>query len=155
MADLQSLADAVQRLHRACRPRFARDPAGEADRVSSHQGRILAFLDGDEPAMVGELAEHLGVTASTMSVTLQRMEGAGLVRRDRDPLDRRVTNVRLTAAGVRARDARREVDPDRLDRLLALLPPDQRPDAVRALLALGRAADRLEGRERETLEAQL
>lgn len=155
MADLQSLAEAVQRLHRACRPRFARDPKGEADGVSSHQGRILAFLDGDDPAMVGELAEHLGVTASTMSVTLKRMEGAGLVRRDRDPLDRRVTNVRLTPAGVRARDARRDVDPDRLDRLLTLVDPDHRGDVSRVLLALGRAADRLEGRELEAVEAQL
>lgn len=155
MTDLQSLAEAVQRLHRACRPRFARDPEGEAGRVSSHQGRILAFLDGDDPAMVGELAEYLGVTASTMSVTLKRMEGAGLVRRDRDPLDRRVTNVRLTPAGVRARDARRDVDPDRLDRLLTLVDPDHRGDVARVLLALGRAADRLEGRELAAVEAQL
>lgn len=105
--------------------------------------------------MVGELAEHLGVTASTMSLTLKRMEQSGLVRRSRDPLDRRVTNVRLTPAGVRARDALAEVDPERLHRLLSLLGPELRRDTESALLALAGAADRLERRERDTVAAQL
>ena len=154
MADYEILLDVVARIRRACRPRFAQDPQGGA-RVSSHQGRILAFLDAEDPSMVGELAEHLGVTPSTMSLTLKRMAEAGYVRRDRDPLDRRVMNVRLTEAGVRARDARRELDPARLDRLLGLLEPGARPGTLRALVMLGDAADRLLRREREDVDAQL
>ena len=124
-------------------------------RVSAHQGRVLAFLDQGDPTMVGELAEHLGVTPSTMSLTLKRMEEAGYVRRDRDPLDRRVMNVRLTEAGVRARDAQRELDPERLDRLLVLVGPGARPEALRALALLADAADRLLRQEREDVDAQL
>lgn len=154
MADHQTLLDAVARIQRACRPRFVRDPEG-GERVSAHQARVLALLDPEDPAMVGELAEHLGVTASTMSLTLGRLERAGYVRRDRDPLDGRVMNVRLTDSGARAREARRELDPERASRLLDLVGPEARPEALRALALLGAAADRLLKREQEELDAQL
>jgi DNA-binding MarR family transcriptional regulator len=154
VADYEILLDALARIQHACRPRFAQDPEGGV-RISAHQGRVLAFLDQGDPTMVGELAEHLGVTPSTMSLTLKRLEEAGYVRRDRDPLDRRVTNVRLTEAGVRARDAQRELDPERLDRLLGLLGPEARPEALRALALLADGADRLLRREREDVDAQL
>lgn len=154
MADFESLLDSLARIQRAGRPLFAQDPKGGA-RVSAHQGRILAFLDEADPVMVGELADHLGVTASTMSLTLGRLEEAGYIRRDRDPADRRVANVRLTEAGVRARDARRELDPDRLGRMLSLLDPAERREALRALARLAGAADRLVQREREDVTAQV
>lgn len=154
MADYQILTDAVERVRHACRPRFVEDPEG-GTRVSAHQGRVLAFLDEEDPAMVGELAEHLGVTASTMSLNLRRLEAAGYIRRERDPADGRVMNVRLTVSGARAREAHQDLDPERVDRLLALLEPQTRPEAVRALALLGDAADRLLRREREDVEAQL
>lgn len=154
MADFQILMDALERVRGACRPRMAQDPEG-GERVSAHQARLLALLDEEDPAMVGELAEHLGVTASTMSLTLGRLEAAGYVSRHRDPVDRRVRNVRLTPAGARARDAFRELDPERVERLLALLDPEARRETLRALALLGGAADRLRRREREDVEAQL
>lgn len=154
MADFQIVMDVLDRVRGACRPRMAQDPEG-GEPVSAHQARVLAFLDEDDPVMVGELAEHLGVTAATMSLTLGRLEAAGYVSRNRDPADRRVRNVRLTPAGARARGAFRELDPERVDRLLALLDPEVRRDALRALALLGEAADRLRRREREDVAAQL
>jgi len=154
MADFETILDALARIRRACGSGHAQDPLG-GPRITSHQGRVLAFLDAADPTMVGELAEHLGVTASTMSLTLKRMEEAGYVRRDRDPADRRVTNVRLTQAGVRARDAQRELDPGRLGRALALMDPAERRDALRGLALLAVAADRLLEREREDVAAQV
>lgn len=154
MADFELVLDTLARIRRACRPRFSGDPDGSG-RVSAHQGRVLGFLDAEDPAMVGELAEHLGVTPSTMSLTLSRMEAAGLVRRERDPLDRRVTNVRLTDAGLRAREAGRELDPHRLTRMLDLLLPAERAEALRALTLLGSAADALLRRERADVDRQL
>lgn len=150
----ESLLDALARIQLACRPRSFRDPEG-GPLVSAHQGRILSVLDDREPAMVGELAEHLGVTASTMSITLKRLEAAGYVRRDRDPLDRRVANVRLTEAGVRARDSLKDLDPARTAGMLALLEPVERVAALEALALLASAADRLLRRERENLDAQI
>jgi len=154
MADFEIAMHALARIRHACRTPFVREPGGGA-RVSAHRARVLAFLDETDPSMVGELAEHLGVTASTMSLTLKRLEEVGWVRRDRDPLDGRVTNVRLTGAGARARESQRELDPERLHRLLALVDPAARPDVVRSLAHLGEAADRLLRREREDVDAQL
>ena len=130
------------------------DPLGGPS-VSAHQARVLAYLDEDDPAMVGELADHLGVTASTMSLTLTRLEDAGYIRRDRDPADRRVMNVRLTEAGARVRDASTSLDLDRVDGLLRVLPPAQRAEAVRGLVLLADAADALLRRSREEVEAQV
>jgi DNA-binding MarR family transcriptional regulator len=154
MPDYQSVVDAIPRIRRACRPLFESDPAG-GPKLTPHQARVLAFLDERDPAMVGELAEHLGVTASTMSLTLKRLEGAGYVTRDRDPQDRRVTNVRLTRAGGRARDARRDLDPERVERMLAMLSPADRSAALRGVAVLAAAADLLVRRERDAMDAQL
>ena len=154
MADFQTVLDALPWIRAAGRPRFHQDPEG-GTRVSAHQARVLALLHPRDPAMVGELAEHLGVTASTMSLTLKRLEEAGYVRRDRDPLDRRVTNVRLTEAGVRVRDGTRELDPERVERMLSLLTPEERRDALRGVTLLALAAQRLSRREEEDVEAQI
>lgn len=154
MADYRTVLDAIPRIRRACRPLFREDPEG-GTRISPHQARILGFLDEHDPTMVGELADHLGVTASTMSLTLTRLVRAGYVRRDPDPLDRRVKNVRLTPAGARLRDAGRDLDPERVERMLALLPADQRSAALRGLVLLTEAANRLLEREREDVASQL
>lgn len=111
--------------------------------VSDHQVRILSHLDGRDPTMVTELAEHMGVTASTMSLNLKRLREAGLVSRERDPNDRRVMNVRLTEEGVLVRDAMRALDPVRVDALLRALGPEGRARAVLGLRLLADAADRV------------
>lgn len=154
MADLDLVLNALPRIQHACRTRRVADPGGDA-RVSAHQAIVISQLDDTDPTMVGELAEHMGVTPSTMSLTLKRLEDSGYVRRDRDPADRRVVNVRLTEAGVRVREARGELDPERVDRMLSLIPPSQRGEALRGLALLAEAADALVRRGREALEAQL
>jgi len=150
VSQVETVLDSFARLHAAARTRSVPDPGG-AGGVSARQAAILALLDAHDPAMVGELAEHLGVTASTMSVNLQRLERDGFVRRDRDPADRRVTNVRLTEAGVRTRDARRLLAAGRVAGILDLLSPHERAEAVRGLRLLASAADRFQRRgARET-----
>jgi len=152
VSQVETVLDAFARIRSSGRPRVVRDPSGDGS-VSARQASILALLDPRDPAMVGELAEHEGVTASTMSLTLKRMERDGFVRRDRDPADRRVTNVRLTDAGLRIRDARRLLAPERVAGMLQLLSPAERGDAVRGLRLLATAADRLERRTTRELAA--
>lgn len=150
--------DTVLRAHRrvelACRLRQVED-SGASGRISAHQASVLSHLDDVDPTMVGELAEHLGVTPSTMSLTLKRLEAAGYVRRDRDPSDRRVMNVRLTNAGVRVRSARGILDPERVAAMLALLGAEDRADALRGLRLVAGAADALIRRGRSVVEAQV
>jgi DNA-binding MarR family transcriptional regulator len=118
-------------------------PGSGVDRpaLSDHQARILGYLDDEDPTMVTELAEHMRVTPSTMSLNLKRLREAGFVTSRRDPEDRRVMNVLLTEAGVTARDATGVLDPDRVDALLRRLGPEGRRRAVVGLRLLAEAAD--------------
>jgi len=50
---------------------------------------------------IGDLAQKLRVTVGGTSKLADRVEAAGLIRRDRDPVDRRASRVVLTSAGRR------------------------------------------------------
>ena len=154
MSEIATVLHAYDRILRACRPRRVSDPAG-GPQVSAHQAGVLAYLDEEDPTMVGELADYIGVTASTMSLTLKRLQEAGYIRRERDPADRRVMNVRLTEAGARVRAASTSLDLDRVDGLLRGLPPQQRAEALRGLVLLAEAADALIRRTKEAVAAQV
>lgn len=145
MSDLQLVLGALPRIHFACRTREVAVSGGRGA-LSEHQAHILGHLDTDDPVMVTELAEFMGVTPSTMSLNLTRLERSGFVTRVRDPDDRRVMNVRLTEAGERARDAATPLDPARVDALLRELGPDDRRRAVQGLSLLAEAADALVAR---------
>ena len=139
MSDASGFEAAFERVFEACRAVGDRDgPSGTE--VSERQMMILAHLDPAEPTMVGELAEYLGVTASTMSLTLKRLEARGLVSRSRDPDDRRVTNVRRTDAGSEAAARRRLLSRARVERLLDRLDPLARARALDGLRLLAEAA---------------
>lgn len=50
----------------------------------------------------GQLADEMGLSSGAMTNRLDRMEAAGLIRRQRDPRDRRAIEVELTDAGWQA-----------------------------------------------------
>jgi MarR family transcriptional regulator for hemolysin len=60
---------------------------------------VLLSLKTAEHRTQTELAEAVGVRQPTMTHHLDGLERAGLVTRDRDPANRRVQQVRLTAQG--------------------------------------------------------
>ncbi|HEX2033987.1 MAG TPA: MarR family transcriptional regulator [Chloroflexota bacterium] len=68
------------------------------------QDRLLAELWVQDGISQTELARRLGVEQPTVTKTLQRLERAGLVRRQRDPEDNRQVIVSLTVAGRAAHD---------------------------------------------------
>ena len=152
MPDIETLVSALDVIERACRPRGESGPR-RGEGLTVHQVGILGLLDPEEPVMVTELAEHVRVTPSTMSLTLKRLELRGYVRRERDPSDRRVVNVLLTGQGEHARRASGSLDRDRVDRLLLLLDAGARTTALRGLELLSRAAAELLRRERAHLGA--
>ncbi len=142
MSDVDVVLSALPRILRACRTRDVADPTGSGV-VSAHQARILSCLDAVDPTMVTELADFMGVTASTMSLNLKRLREAGFVTTERDPADRRVRNVRLTEAGVRIRESATELDRNRVEAVLRTLRPDERALASRGLTVLAESADAL------------
>jgi DNA-binding MarR family transcriptional regulator len=82
----------------------------------------------------------MGVTAPTMSLAIDRLERKGYVVRLRDTADRRRVHLRLTAAGVRLRQASSVLDTDRVEALVARLSEEDRDAAVHGLALLARAA---------------
>lgn len=89
------------------------------------------------------LAGLMEVAMPTMSLLVDRLEGAGLVRRDRDPDDGRRVLLRLTEAGTKAVRGRSLLDPDRVRSLLAALTPAERAAGVDGLVTLARAAQKV------------
>jgi MarR family transcriptional regulator, organic hydroperoxide resistance regulator len=129
------------RIYFACHTRHVRDPVSHR-LLSRHQASILDHLDELDPTTVNDLARHMGVTPATMSLALDRLERKGYVARLRDNPDRRRVHVRLTAAGVRMREATSVLDPPRVEELLSRLTGDERAAAVRGLALLAAAAHR-------------
>lgn len=63
--------------------------------------RVLAVLGRDGRLSAGELAERTSMDKVKVSRAIGALERRGLVRRERDPADRRVTRVEQTAEGRR------------------------------------------------------
>src|SRR5438045_307823 len=139
------------RIYFACHTRHVRDPHSQR-LLSRHQASILDHLDEIEPTTVLELARHMGVTAATMSLAIDRLERKGYVVRLKDAKDRRRVHVRLTTAGVRVRDASSVLDPARVEALVARLSDEERGLAIEGLALLARAAQEQMHASRDTAE---
>jgi MarR family transcriptional regulator for hemolysin len=63
---------------------------------------VLASLAGGLHQSQREIADALGIEGATLTHHLNRMEAAGLVTRTRNPENRRVHDVTMTADGNRA-----------------------------------------------------
>jgi DNA-binding MarR family transcriptional regulator len=61
---------------------------------------ILGRLSVVGTMRVNDLAEHVGLDASTVSRHVRALEDDGLVARDIDPDDRRAASVRITERGL-------------------------------------------------------
>ena len=145
MTDITDAARQVMssypRIYFACHTRHVRDP-DSTGLLSRHQASVLDHLDEIDPTTVNALARHMGVTAGTMSLAIDRLERKGYVVRLRDSADRRRVHVRLTSAGVRIREATSVLDPSRVEALLARMSHADRDAAVRGLALLADAAQR-------------
>lgn len=141
MSDIGHVLGALDRIHAA----LARPGPGDNALPTSNQLRILSELDEEDPVMVTELAEVLGVTASTMSLNLRRLVDAGSVVRERDPSDRRVMNVRLTARGRAFRDRARQRSVERVAAALERLLPHHRRRVVDGVALLADSAEAVSG----------
>jgi DNA-binding MarR family transcriptional regulator len=131
--------DLYAQIYFACHTRHVHDP-DSGTKVSARQASILSHLDSVEPTPVSELAAHMGVTVSTMSISLDRLERQGYIVRARAENDARVRHIRLTTAGERLRTAQKVLEPRLVRAVLARLSPADRRAALRGLELLGAAA---------------
>lgn len=100
----------------------------------------LASVERAGSPTVGALAAVEQVSAPTMSVVVAKLEEQGLVTRETDPADRRVTRVRITAEGRRSLARARTRKNAFLNRRLRSLDPDDLAVLERAAAVLERLA---------------
>jgi DNA-binding MarR family transcriptional regulator len=133
------LMDCYPRIFFACHRRHVRDQVTQ-ELLSAHQASILDHLDEVEPTSMTALAMHMGVTASTMSLSIDRLESRGYVARERDRIDARKVQLRLTRHGVRLKESQSVLDPGVVRSMLKRLTPAKRDKALHGLALLAAAA---------------
>lgn len=135
------------RIYFGCHRRHVREPKSGA-LISTHQVSILDHLDAIRSTTLGELADHMGVTAGTMSIAVGRLVGDGYMTRSLDEKDRRRVRLRLTAKGVRVCTANSVLDEKLVADMLDQLEPEDRRKALDGLALLATAAGRRKRRVR-------
>jgi len=135
---VRQVMELYPRIYFACHTRHVRDPRTRR-LLSAHQASILDHLDEHEPLALVDLAHHMGVTPSTMSLNIERLVRRGYVSRERAAEDGRRLKLRITRSGVRLREAKSVLDPVRVRALLARLSPAQREAGIHGLALLARA----------------
>jgi MarR family transcriptional regulator, organic hydroperoxide resistance regulator len=123
----------------ACHRRHVKDEASRAV-ISSHQASILDHLDDVAGTSLLDLAQHMGVTPSTMSLTVDRLERGGYVTRERSRQDKRRVDLRLTPAGVRIKRQDKVLEPELVNAMLSRMGERKRKQALRGLELLAEAA---------------
>jgi DNA-binding MarR family transcriptional regulator len=119
LADL--LSRLTRRLRRAQAERLA--PLG----LTPAQERALRMITrSSEPPRMTELADHLGIVPRSVTTVIDALEGAGLVRREIDPRNRRAIRLHLTERGGAVRDDMREARRRAAEDLFAPLTADDR-----------------------------
>jgi DNA-binding MarR family transcriptional regulator len=138
-AQILTLMDCYPKIYFACHTRHVQDEETH-QRLSAHQASILDHLDELEPASMLTLAGHRGVTASTMSLTVDRLVRAGYVTRDRDALDARKVALRLTKDGARLKERKSVLDRELVAAMLGRMKPRDRSAGLAGLELLAKAA---------------
>jgi DNA-binding MarR family transcriptional regulator len=91
--------------------------------LSPAQASALASINRLDHPTLGELAAVEQVQPPTVTRLVTSLEGAGLVVRETDGIDRRVVRVRITAEGRRTLERIRKLKNAFLTRRLAALDP--------------------------------
>jgi DNA-binding MarR family transcriptional regulator len=117
--------------------------------MSLTTGSTLSTLERTGPRRITDLAVIEGVTQPSMTTLVTRLEEAGLVQRDRDPLDGRVVRAAVTEAGSDYVLSRRRAMTDSFGALIDKLPPDEYAALEAAVPAMVHLQD-LDGESRVT-----
>src|SRR6266704_5664803 len=101
--------------------------------ITPEQYWLLRLMRRKNALSVGELAEALGVTGSSVTTACKRLEKAGLVTRERQADDERMVRVMLTRQGIEQVEAWQQQRRELLTHLLAPLEQHEQ-DALQRLL---------------------
>ncbi|MEV6348200.1 MarR family transcriptional regulator [Actinoplanes sp. NPDC051851] len=116
--------------------------------MSLTSAATLATLDRTGPRRITDLAAVEGVTQPAMTTLVRVMEESGLVERQGNPSDKRVTLVSLTEAGAAYVRTRHQAGVQAFERLIGELTGDEIAALMAALPALRHLAE-LENQDRD------
>jgi MarR family 2-MHQ and catechol resistance regulon transcriptional repressor len=105
---------------------------------------ILEALLHKGPLPINRIGEKVLLTSGSMTAAAKRLMERGLVKRIRDASDGRCFHLHLTAEGRRLIEAAYAVHASNLERLAAVLGPEERTDLVRLLKKIGLHALRIQ-----------
>ncbi|NOX87536.1 MAG: MarR family transcriptional regulator [Calditrichaeota bacterium] len=116
--------------------RYFHNVAGEISRIgdfSLAQYRILMILYHRGTLTIGDLKQMLGNAQSSVSEMIARMEEQGLVKRDKNPKDRRQTLLSLTKKASHLIEIRKEKMNDVYYKFLEGKSEEEQADLVETL----------------------
>lgn len=124
-------------------------PVAEAGLSLAGFDVLTALRRAGEPYRLtaGELAASSLISSAGVTLRLDRLEGDGLIVRERDGRDRRVVHCRLTPKGLKAIDTLFAAHLDNERRMLSGLKPKER---VQLAALLGRLERSLDAAQQET-----
>jgi MarR family 2-MHQ and catechol resistance regulon transcriptional repressor len=102
---------------------------------------ILEVLLSKGPLAVNTIGEKVLLTSGSMTAAVNRLESRGLVSRSKDPQDGRCFHVHLSQSGRRLIEQAFQKHQRNLERLFAVLTPQERDDLVRLLKKIGYHAE--------------
>ncbi len=136
---IRRLLDAYPAIFLACHRRHVRDDeTGKV--ITAHQASVLDHLHATRPTKPSKLAEHLGVSRSTMSITIGRLVRGGYIRTTRDKNDARCLGLTLTAAGSRVQEQNTVLDPELVKKMFRSMPAAELETALQGIEHLAKHA---------------
>ena len=146
---VRRLLDAYPAIYLACHRQHMRgDDKGNA--LTENQSSVLDHLDEKRPTTLSKLAEHLGVSRSTMSITVARLLRGGYIRRSRSREDTRCVALTLTAAGATVKRENSVLHPDLVRAMFRTMSREELEAALNGIECMAKhAAMLLRRRKRE------
>ncbi|MFC9085465.1 MarR family winged helix-turn-helix transcriptional regulator [Nocardiopsis dassonvillei] len=116
---------------------LALEPLFDGAPVTSPELDMLVVARGSEPPVIARrLAQRMNLSRASVSRTLAKLEGRGLVSRIANPSDRRAAIISLTAEGKKIVDTLFPAQLNREARVLRGMSPERRALVVQGLNAL-------------------
>jgi DNA-binding MarR family transcriptional regulator len=123
----------------ACHQKHVREDSS-GNTVTERQASVLDHLSEKQPITLSMLAEHMGVSRSTMSITVSRLVRGGYVARRKSAQDSRLVALTLTPAGVRIRDENALLHPELVRQIFRKMKPEEVETALQGIECLAKYA---------------
>ena len=136
------------------RQRKALVQAGCFRQISSTHLHVLYMLVGRDGTTMSRLADQLDVSLPNVTGIVERMVERGLVERTRPEDDRRVVEVRITAAGRATLDEIDTIKRQEMANVIGRMTPEQQARALRAFTDMRIATEQLALEEAQTPATQ-